>query len=704
MFKNVAPVAPEATLAALERTIAGSADGAAKCRQFIRLVRSIAHEAKLFEQSASLLVKLAEAEDDGDNDNPANVLASLFFIYLSGTHATIEQRLGMVEAPVRSPDPKRQALGLSALRNVLSTGPFSSSYDFEFGARSRDHGYMPRKPAEIQHWFHSALALAEGLIASDVMASEVRASLASAFRGMWNSGMGDELAGVFTKIASTGFWREGWIAVRQTQQYDAKKMKPEAAKQLAELEKKLRPQNLVDKVRTIVLSGKPGRLDLGECEEDEDISRGLECRAALVHELGQQTANDKAAFAELRPEMFAGGGGQLFNFGRGLASAAGAPVEMWQELMTEFAKPQARKNEQVLRGFLSGLQERDPAAVDAMLEAAVEHEVAPMLPSLQTSVPIDARGVTRIKRAIASGTIPAESFRILGYGRASEPIPATELRNMLTSIAELEEGLHVACDILFMRLHFEGEKGTGAAPELLETGRLLLSKMEFKDKQDREDYRLKNIARACLPGKEGGPIATGICLRIRAAVAAGETQASYHDDFLSGVFATQPVAALDGLMNGSPEEQKQGLEVINDIRPLRRNPLDAIPGDELLRWCDGAPETRYPLAGSVVNFSHHPEDSAATEWNPTVLKLLEKAPNRIEFLQRLVQQLRPMSWSGSRAAILESNAKLVDQLLTHVDPAVVEFAKAEKARLADEVEGERRWETEHDRDADERFE
>ena len=83
---------------------------------------------------------------------------------------------------------------------------------------------------------------------------------------------------------------------------------------------------------------------------------------------------------------------------------------------------------------------------------------------------------------------------------------------------------------------------------------------------------------------------------------------------------------------------------------------------------------------------------------------LERVDIKGERVKRLVRQLRPMSWSGSRAAILESNAKLLDQLLTYTDPAVVEFVTAEKARLAEEVERERRHETEHDRDADERFE
>jgi hypothetical protein len=73
-------------------------------------------------------------------------------------------------------------------------------------------------------------------------------------------------------------------------------------------------------------------------------------------------------------------------------------------------------------------------------------------------------------------------------------------------------------------------------------------------------------------------------------------------------------------------------------------------------------------------------------------------------LKQFVRQFHPRGgWSGSLTAILESNAKLLDQLEAHHDSTVVDFVRDEKVRFARVIEEERRWEAEKDR-RDERFE
>ncbi len=168
MFKNVAPTAPDTVLEALGRGIAsGGATAIAKCRPFTPLLRSLAYDAKQFQRCVTLLVSLVEGGDNDGNGNDAErAFSSLFTIYLSGTHATLDQRVAVVEGLVGSNSPKWRGLGLSALEKLLDTGPFNSSYDFEFGARSRDHGYWPRTGKEVQHWFGSALTLSEALASS----------------------------------------------------------------------------------------------------------------------------------------------------------------------------------------------------------------------------------------------------------------------------------------------------------------------------------------------------------------------------------------------------------------------------------------------------------------------------------------------------------------------------------------------------------
>ena len=108
VFHNVAPVAPLPALEALERA-ARSAEGAAALAQqteLVRLVRSLAYEPGTFDRAARLPASLAEAEEgDRLHKQASDAFESLFTIVLSGTHATIEQRLDIIGSLLRSDHP-----------------------------------------------------------------------------------------------------------------------------------------------------------------------------------------------------------------------------------------------------------------------------------------------------------------------------------------------------------------------------------------------------------------------------------------------------------------------------------------------------------------------------------------------------------------------------------------------------------------------
>jgi hypothetical protein len=154
MFENVAPVLPEAALAALERVGGSDPEVAAiVLGQHRSLLLSLAYDPPLFERSASLLALAAtKTSDEREAKEASDTFASLFTIYLSGTHATIDQRLGVIEALLRSGEPKERSLGLAALDEVLEATHFSSGRRFEFGARSRDYGYRPRSDEDVTRW------------------------------------------------------------------------------------------------------------------------------------------------------------------------------------------------------------------------------------------------------------------------------------------------------------------------------------------------------------------------------------------------------------------------------------------------------------------------------------------------------------------------------------------------------------------------
>ncbi len=370
MFENVAPVAPEDALAALERAITGQGyDAAKRCKKYVHLLRSLAYDATLFEPAVRLLVTIVTTEDVTAQGHGTRVFVSLFHLVLSGTHATIEQRIVIIETLLASPDEKERALGVLALKAVLEGLHFSSDSNFDFGARSRDFGYWPHSQDEVQHWFNTALKLVETVACGGGPAApHARAALAEKFRGLWLRAVSDdEIARVCTVIREHGFWPEGWLAVRRALDLDGKGFEPERLAKLFAIENALRPADLVQKVRAVVFPSRVQDIDLDEFEDHstEDITTRLARTEVLAQGLGKAVANNDAVFVELLPELVTSDGRLLWSFGRGLVDGASDRAGTWQRLVTALgAMDEAARRPQVFAGLLVRTAEDRPCAHD----------------------------------------------------------------------------------------------------------------------------------------------------------------------------------------------------------------------------------------------------------------------------------------------------------------------------------------------------
>lgn len=447
MFQNVAPVVPDAVLAAMEAALA-DADEATfkKCNHFIRLLRSLAYDAVYFERALSLLLKFVQQpRGDGVGEDEAdNAVASLFSIVLSGTHAPIEMRLKAVEAMLRSPDGAVRSVGVEALETMLKSDHFSSSYTFEFGARSRDYGYYPRTGEDVRDWFGAALKLAEAFALSDSpVALQLQKAIANEFRSLWsNSGQADALDRIARAISAKNFWRDGWLAARSARIYEGKGFPPEILTQLLSLEETLRPKDLVNKVRGLVIGSGGGHLDLDDPEylEDDDFEGAAARAVAAVSALAKDVAVDGEAFRAVLPELKASSG-KVGPFGEGLARNAEQPREMWDAIVAQLAAGN-ELSFGFTGGFLSGLHKRDAALANTILDEALEHPaLAAMYPILQANVVVDERGLARLHKALDLGKAPISSYYNLAWGRASDAVPGPDLRDLVLAVGRKRDGL-----------------------------------------------------------------------------------------------------------------------------------------------------------------------------------------------------------------------------------------------------------------------
>lgn len=710
MFQNVAPVSPDFALSALERSSEN-----AECfstyawQKYVPVLRSIAYDAALFERCAALLARVAvDGVDDRTRKQATDIFTSLFPLYLSGTHATIEQRLQVTEGLLRSADRRKQKLGLAALTSVLQAVHFGPAWEFDFGARPRDFGYRPGTLVEQRLWYSSALVLIDRLAFGEgILTAELLRLLGEKFRPLWTwAHMYDELESFSTKIATVGFWPEGWRGCRQIIRFDSGQLSPDLTSRVAALEIVLRPGNLADRARAVVQGDPTDWEGMETLEADEDDPMAPYQRIEnLAIELGCAVATDYDTLRSVLPDLLVGGV-RAASFGRGLARAAQDVRATWTLLVGQLEQTSSEQLDiRVLIGFIAELWDHDRELAHELLDGAFFSSLLlPWLPTLNSSVVLDDRSVERLSRALKSGQVPVRRYENLAYARTTSQLSGQVLADLLAEIAEQPDGYYVAVDILYLRLFADQSDGLPAPQELLDCGRDFLRRPTFRRRNASDDYNLGQLVKFCVTGPNAALVAADAAVAVRRAVESREAYVFDCSEFLVALASAQPRAVLDALFGGSAEEREAAVLGFQPTPTLGANWIDVIPADVLTAWCAEDPTIRFAVAASVVTFAYGPKNGVAPTWTEQAQMLLAAAPSKESVLKLFIERFWPSAWSGSRAAIVEENARLLDSVEVQSHPELRAVAMQAGVVLARNIDEERQNETKRDRARDGRFE
>jgi len=271
-------------------------------------------------------------------------------------------------------------------------------------------------------------------------------------------------------------------------------------------------------------------------------------------------------------------------------------------------------------------------------------------------------------------------------------------------VLELEEGFDVAVDTIHMRIAQERRDQKALSSELIAAGRIVIEACEFDRRLNHDAYPLAEVIEACLDSAEAVPTVEKLLARLREARANYRLGFTEENRVLGALLAAQPIVVLNNLFARETQAGRTGLRDFFDHDNLLGSPLDRIPQDTLLAWCDEDNTVRYPLiAARMVPFSKAP-NSDKPQWKPSALAFLERAPNKIEVLKPYINHFEPMSWSGSRSATWEANVRLLDHFENHSDIDLAAFARLRRDELRRLLDDLKRQELDSEKRENERFE
>lgn len=723
IFKNLAPIVPEATLAMLERATSDQSDQvftpeADRHRsEFVRLLRHLAYESDLFQRSVRLLCKCALLEDANTNNGGSAraTLKTLFHIILSETHASLQVRASMVNELVNSNVQQEAELGITFLEAALQTHHFHAISTSNFGARSRDLGYWPKSHQEISDWYGKFIDICIHIALSDKpIALKAKRALANNLRGLWAIGANESydllkaLENAVALIHEKQPWNEGWLSIKGVLRYDSKSMQQDAFSRLKQLETLLKPTNLLEQARTYALTNQWRAFALeDDFDEDENVSSHLEKVQNITRQIGAEVGEDIEAFNTLLPELVANYGERLGVFGAGLADGCEDRQKVWQMLYHQLEKtPPDKRQIAVLLGFLSSCADHDPGFYRSILDSLINDELlGQWFPHFQATLPVDEQGIERLHVALDSGKAHIGSFQWLGSGRHHKSIDDDSLAALIQKILTKEGGLNVASEILMMRFYRPGnETFIDYSPNLVAVACEVMSKYPYDEIQhgnNRPDYLLAKIASVCLNGNDGIELAKKICQTLANGFQEYRIAPFDYPYLLKYLAHLQPKTFLDVLIGA--DEIRFNRRSFDDLE-REDNPINQIPENILIDWCEQAPEIRYPKIVSSMQTYSKQKEAEELQWKPIIYVLLEKSSNVQGILSRLSSSIHPMSWSGSYANTLEKRLVLFTVLFEYSNPTVRDWAKVQHGRLQQTIIKERENELKEHQARFERFE
>ncbi|HFG2036624.1 TPA: esterase/lipase family protein [Vibrio cholerae] len=711
ILTNSAPIAPQETLNFLRKHIEHDANLLTRKNQahqdLADLLRSLAYDPHLFAESCSLLVRMAIAEkEEGKYISATEILKSLFYLYLSGTHASKKQRLVIIIDLIESGDKYKQEIGFELLSASLESGHFSSHHNFDFGARSRDYGYLPTSDQECIEWYQFFIEYTTSLVKrNDPLNKQAKSTLAASIselfhtRALWKT-----LNDAIEVVLSVGEWSEGWLRIGSFLHFNVNNLDTAEKLEIEGILERLHPTSLDEQIHMYLLSNDNDFYYLDTIDENgESKMNGYEIAEENSEELGENLSKSHQEYlvSKLREILSTQGDSSLhYAFGLGCAKGIVNHSNFWEELLDNLSKiPFERQRVNVMRGFIRHLSRIQPELTNSILDSLLRDERAnKWFPDIQLSATLDTKAVKRLVKAIEMQISPIHFYQLLGYGRIHEALNDAELGEILNLINKQSDGAKVSIEILSMRLYglkAESKYVPSAELKKLAQQTLLLADFSQDDSNGIRDHAMQAVARFALTTPDSYESSRAILERmIREA-----PQFSFRYKYpktLEVIIKSNPKAVLDCLLDdlGNCQERAAAL--------FQYTQTPSIPLELISEWCAVDPSVRCTIVAEII--SPYRKENEVYQLSKEAIMLLDISPNALEVLEKMDIIRRPSVISGSYANFLESRLSIYAELENHSDPLVQQWASSKKVSLQSSIHAERKWEEELARNTDERFE
>ena len=661
-------------------------------RYLVWALEKLAFRRENFDGAATILRRLAASEtEETISNNATSQFTQLYQLYLSGTEASPEMRLLVLDDGLQSSNLKERAVCIDALGKMLETGHFSRGGDVEaIGSRERLKDWEPKIAGEVWEFLRATIRRLTDIAAhSDPLALQAKHILGSHIRGLiGNLPLEDIEAFISTIVSRYGFWHEAVEKVNEWLYFDRKEARKELGEAVRSYFDKLMPS---DPVELAVLYTHGWRTDFHDPdldyaqEESTDIDFEYATRKAI--ELANVIAKDPDAIDQALNRFVVSDGKSIFPFARRLAEMAPSVPNLFKTALEKAEQRQETVNLDFFSGLIAGADTRDPkAARDCVRFALNSQKLKKDAVSMIGAGKLQSADIQLVVSLLQSGDVKPWQCATLSYGKRMEHLDARDILPLLEELSRNgAEGLLSVIDIITMILHggkeltedlqavlrdvlvdprlFDGAKRDRMMGYNLERMITILAKRNLIDLQFARGL-IKQLLTICTP--------------IRAEV--------FHEisgpvrDSLKAITAKYPREVWTSisklLMENDPLIRHRVVSLISSEHDDYLGPgfLYAVPADLYLDWARKDITSRASIVMKWLPITVKTEDGALS-WHPTLQSFVLDFGEEGAVLAALSSRLHPRSWWGSLAPHLEPQVKLLESWATHPHQKVRQWAR-----------------------------
>lgn len=720
----VAPAAPGAVLCCLERELLAASyvipDKGYQTYRYtiLELLKSIAYDADLFDRCVDILLKISDQEKENNNHNSASgILEGFFRAYLSGTHASLQQRISVLLRCLHHDSPDRRSLGLKMLRSALADH-FTGYGSRDFGARPRDYGLYPNYD-ELLEWRSAFIDIAVELGTSNDsdLKSSARGALADAFGGLWSQeNLRPKLLEIARILNQNLAWPEGLHAVRAINHFSRRVTDGDTSKvsiDLIKLETELEPTDLIARIEAYVLPSRHSYWNLDSEFEFDGRDKYEESSKRLVERakhLGSEFAASGLSFDKLGKQLF--GQDQMSlaqSFGYGLVQGASDIHKCWDALIEYLNRLQPELSTfGVFAGFIEAVDSNDREAAQELLNECAQH--AALRRVLILLHPVHSFTETDLDRCISVLEYPDVALRTYGsllWREEYSALPNSCINDLGRSVLEQPTGDEVIIEALSMRLHGEDVDSDTLGPELRKIG--LKAAIQIFQREDRDvggssDYSLERVINTCLRFDGNESLKLGWLDAMLAVVERRYGYISGFDRTIETTIALMSHAVLNSVFDAQEEKRELRLFFIKRSG-IDKSRLAGVDITDLIHWCRQREDDS--VWGDIAYGLNHWEsdkDSKVISVSRMALQFLEAAPDPESILEAFAAHVEPGSYWGSRAEAMQPRADAIANLIHHDRPDIASVAERVYGELLEEIESRRKREQQSDEASEQRFE